>query len=243
MLARLKAPDCAATERERGIPCQSGIMPDDTSPWAFDDDEDDEDDEFLADWDQADLAAAQLLREACGSILSAPPPQPELSDAASYLRRGVEEGRWPFGYFVQACGWRRTRPENDDELWMVAARSTISPPDDPGTPPEEQSAVMSLMHADWFGMVVGLVRRGPGATFDGPAALRDITAAPEIGDESDDIEGDRYALDFAATVLTPLWTALGILDDNARVTRLGVWGLPHALYLEWTASATPGESD
>ncbi len=206
-------------------------MPDDDEPWDFDDEDTEE---FLAAWDRADLAADELLRRACGQVLSSPPPQPEMAHAQSRLRRGVEEGGWPFGYFVEACGWRRTTPSNDDELWSQAAAATISPPDDPQTDPEEQAAVAALLHADWFGMVVGLVRRGPGAPFSGAAAIRDITTSPEIENDSDDPEGDESALDMAATVLTPLWQALGILDEDAGLTRLGGWALPHALHLVWS---------
>lgn len=204
----------------------------------WDDDEDLE--EFLAAWDAADRESANLLRDACGEALSASPPQAELTAAAQRLREGMSAGRYPFDYFVKGCGWAKGLPDDDAVLWRQAAAATISSPEDPGTPAEEQAAVDTLMHADWFGMVVGLVRRGVGAPFDGPAAVRDIDECPEIEDDSEDPEGDAQAVDFAVNVLTPLWEVLGILDERDRLTPLGAWGLPNALHAVWTDEFLPG---
>lgn len=198
---------------------------------------DDEDlEEFLDAWDAADTEARDLLRETCTEVLAASPPQPELTDSVERLRAGAEVGHWPFDYFVAACGWPDTMPADDTEMWEQAAAATISPPDDPGTPAEEQSAVAALLHADWFGMVVGLVRRGVGARVTGGLAARDIAECPEIDDESEDPDEDAALVASAVAVLTPLWRAVGIIDEDDRLTALGSWGLPRALDSVWTVS-------
>lgn len=206
-----------------------GIMADDDNIWLLDDD----DEEFLAAWDEADRQAAELLRSACEKILTEPAPELELQRAGRELRAGVEAGRWPFEYFLAACGWGR-RPDGDaGELWLEAAAATISPPNDPETDAELQSAVYALEHADWFGMVVGIVRRGVGAKFAPDAVERDIATCPEVDASTDDLEGDLGVLSTAVAVLAPLWQGLGILDDHDRLTNLGRWGLPRALLVTW----------
>ena len=79
-------------------------------------------------------------------------------------------------------------------LWISALAASISPPNDPGTDVEEQSAVAALTHADWIGMIVGLVRRGVGAEFSAEAAQHDIANLPELEGEIEDPEGQRLAL-------------------------------------------------
>lgn len=205
---------------------------DDQDPW--DDDEDIE--EFLAAWEEVDRHAAGVLREALPDVLAEAAPEPDLAVAGARLRDGIGAGSWPHGYFVEACGWQQTQPSDDEELWRLAAACSISPPNDPGTPTEEQSAVMALEHADWLGMVLGLVRRGVGARCSRSDAARDIRECPEVDDQSEDSEGDEAVLGLAVVTLTPLWNALGILDDDDRLTVLGRWGLPRALYDVWASS-------
>lgn len=204
-------------------------MTDDETGWDLDED----DDEFLAAWDEADRQAAGVLREACREVLSEPAPEDELEAAAAELRKGLAARMWPFDYFLRGCGWEGTGPINARLMWLEAAAATVSPPNDPGTDAEEQAAVFALDHADWVGLVTGLVRRGPGASFDAETAEHDIETCPEIEGEVDDPEGELRALGFAVTVLTPLWQALGILDEDGRLTGLGQWGLPRAVLAAW----------
>lgn len=205
---------------------------DDEGLW--DDDEDLE--EFLAEWDEADRQAARVLHNALPHLQSDPVPEPAVQEAATRLREGMSAGRWPYAYFVEGCGWHEVRPHNDVQLWREAAAATISPPNDPGTPIEEQSAVFALEHADWLGMVLGLVRRGTGARCSGELAATDIMDCPEVEHESEDPDAYDSVLGMAVTTLTALWQAIDILDDNERLTELGRWGLPLALYDVWMAS-------
>jgi hypothetical protein len=211
---------------------QPGVMSDDEDFWG-----DDEDDEFLQEWREVDQQAAQMLRETCADTLAAEPPQHGLATASERLRDGMASHRWPFDYFADACGWRSGEiPADDRSLWIDAAAATISPPEDPGSSAEELASVAALMHADWFGLVVGLVRRGAGARFDGDSVTRDIANCPELDDESDDPGGDAAVYDSAAAFLVPLWQGLGILDEAELLTALGAWGLPHALHQVWADS-------
>ncbi|HET9861699.1 MAG TPA: SEC-C domain-containing protein, partial [Nocardioidaceae bacterium] len=161
-------------------------------------------------------------------------PAADLRAAASALRTGLAERRWPYEYWVNACGWSDEVPDMDLVLWVGAVAATISPPIDPGTDIETQSAVAALAHADWLGIVVGLVRRSAGASFTAESAQRDIETLPEIEGESEDPEGDLAVLETAVMTLAPLWQALGVLDVKDRLTELGRWGLPHGLLVTWS---------
>ena len=207
--------------------------------WMFDDEDEEK---WLEEWAEVDRQAAVVLRDACSAELEAPPPQPDLKAATELLRGGVAAGHWPFDYFVAACGWTGPLPEDDVESWVMATAASISPPNDPGTDLEEQSAVAALQHADWLGMAVGLVRRGTGASFSATTAQRDIDTLPEIDGASDDPEGDLVVLGTAVEVLTPLWQALGILDEDRGLTDLGRWGLPHGLLVTWSEGGEPSAS-
>jgi hypothetical protein len=197
-------------------------------------------DPYFAETEAADREAADLLRGVCEKTFGAPAPEPAYGAAAAHLRESVETGEWPYGYFVEACGWQDgATPTDDDVLWRQAAAATIRPLHEPKTDIDSRSALAALNHADWFGMIVGLVRRGVGAHFDQAAALTDIASCPEIDDETDDTEADESLFSLATAVLIPLWQGLGILDDDDQVTRLGVWALPRALHDAWSRRPTP----
>ena len=202
-------------------------MSDDFDDWLEDDDE------WLAAWDEADRQAAEVLRGACPVELDSPAPA-DLKPAAAALREGLAGGRWPFDYFVNALGDARDALERDVDLWVGSLVSTMSPPLDPRIDVEQQSAVAALMHADWLGLVVGLVRRGAGAEFSAEAAQRDIDTLPELAGEVEDPDGQLGVLSMAVTTLLPYWQALGVLDDDERLTDLGRWGLPNALLITWS---------
>ena len=71
---------------------------------------DDEDDEqFLAEWDAAEQHAVQVLRKALASSLGAPPPEPDLHDAAASIRDGVRQNSWPHRHIAEAAGWTASR--------------------------------------------------------------------------------------------------------------------------------------
>jgi hypothetical protein len=61
--------------------------------------------------------------------------------------------------------------------------------------------------------------------------LRYIDECPELeGERNPD---DDIVIEHAFEVLLPLWQAIGVVDGDRRVTRLGVWALPQMLLLGW----------
>lgn len=194
-------------------------------------DEDDDEEAFLAAWDAADRAAAQLLREALPETTGTTAPEAELTRAVQRLRLELAVGAWPYSYFDPACGWKGQPPDADQELYLAAVAATISPPGDPGWPVHDQAAVITLEHVDWAGATIGLVRAGVGAPADPQSLIRYIAECPDVdGDVNSD---DELLLSHAFEVLMPLWEALTVIDEDRRITALGIWAVPHALFATW----------
>lgn len=128
-----------------------------------------------------------------------------------------------------------TDPVSDDEArWLDEVVETFNPTDEPEVDPELFSSVMAMEHADWLGLVLGVVRRGPGSALDADVLLDDIDALEDVDGEIEDREGARQVLSMALLVLTPSWQDLGLLDRDERITDRGVWALPRAVHRSWT---------
>ena len=54
---------------------------------------------------------------------------------------------------------------------------------------------------------------------------------PEVDGEVD--SDDELLLSHAFEVLMPLWEALGVIDEDRRITALGIWAIPQALLATW----------
>ena len=195
---------------------------------------DDEDDEqFLAEWDAAEQAAVQLLRGALASALGAPPPEPEVQQAAASIRDGVRREGWPHRHIASAAGWFGSPPRNDRQCCVEAAGALIGMHEDSGLADDEAATIMALEHADWLGAVTGLVRSGPGT----PAAPRDLVTfindCPEVDGTVDPDETSIVEGAFDSVLYS--WEAAGVVDDNRQLTALGQWLLPRALAWAWNA--------
>ena len=142
--------------------------------------------------------------------------------AADYLAERLPEVLEPVG--------------RDEEPWFDAIGETISPSDEPA---EEDvhavSSVMALEHADWLGLVLGVVRRGPGAPLEAEDVQADVDALDEVEGEIEDPEGHLDVLEMALLHLTPRWQRLGVLDDDERFTAAGVRALPRVLHRIWVS--------
>lgn len=124
---------------------------------------------------------------------------------------------------------------DDDARRLDALANTISPFEQPREDEiESVSAVMALLHADWLGLALGVVRRGPGSVLDPKLVQADIERLEDVDGEIEDPEGHRAVLDMALLHLAPGWQALGVLDEDQRLTEPGVWGLPRALHRTWS---------
>jgi hypothetical protein len=218
----------------------AGMVEEDFGSW---DQEGLDEEAFLDAWDAADHEAAVLLRSECAEVLAEPAPHPDLALAAGALRRGVEPQQAAYPRVAPAHETPQPPDLDDEELWLTAAEATISLELYPGMDVEDLSAVAALQHADWYGMVAGLVRRGTGASFDEDSVRRDIDALTDVAD--DFVDDGGVLVGHAVALLAPLWEALGILDDDERLTPLGRWGLPRALVRNWEAGEgdTGGEPD
>lgn len=209
-------------------------------PFADLDDLDDldnlDDEEFLAAMDQEDRDAAGILMEILGDDLPPEAPQLQLVFATRALRAGMSSDAWPYDWFGNALGWRDSVPGdlNEDSVWLAAAGSVVSPPEDPGWDIESQAAIATLAHADWVAAMVAMVRLGAGADLSPAALVRAGSAVPEI--EGDIEPDDAGLLEHAFEVIMPLWQALGAVDEDRRLTDLGCWGLPRALWMSWAVS-------
>jgi hypothetical protein len=207
------------------------------------DDEELEEEAFLAAWAAADENALEVLLEALPHVATdAVPPLAELQAAVAHIRAGVTSQTWPYTYFTAAADWSPAPPHDDLQCFLDAMVSTMLPeayPDDEWTD-DELAAVAALEHADWIGSVVGLVRAGSGASATPEALLGYIDECPELeGERNPD---DDIVIEHAFEVLLPLWQAIGVVDDNRRVTRLGVWALPQMLLLGWLPPRGDGRS-
>ncbi len=126
-------------------------------------------------------------------------------------------------------------PDDDDARWLDAVAETISPSEQPREEEiEAVSAVMALQHADWLGLVLGAVRRGPGSALDPELVQADIEHLEEVDGDIEDPDGHLSVLETALLHLVSRWQDLGVLDEDHRFTERGTWGLPRALHRTWS---------
>lgn len=152
-----------------------------------------------------------------------------LLDEWEAIDRGAAE------YLAERVSGLRDRLADDDAGWVARLAETISPSEGPEEHEiEAVSAVMALQHADWLGLALGVVRRGPGAVLDPERVQADIDRLDDVDGEIEDREGHLAVLEMALLHLTPLWQELGVLDEYERLTERGVWGLPKALHRTWS---------
>lgn len=131
----------------------------------------------------------------------------------------------------------------DDARWLDELAETISPVEEPRKSEIELvSAVMALQHADWLGLALGVVHRGPGSSLEAELVQTDVDRLDDVEGEIEDPEGHLAVLETALLHLTPRWQVLGVLDEDLRLTERGVWGLPRALHRIWSGKAQPGGS-
>jgi hypothetical protein len=154
--------------------------------------------------------------------------------------------------FARAMEWA----EDDD---LAFGDSDTGDEEDEGEPDEmsaAMAAVCALDHYDWLAVMSALARGGPGtpaSAADLARYVRDfdpgqVTAFDgengdgENGDEDFESDGFGYDDDFDELSVeglflhvTAMWSVLGAIDDDDRLTPLGWWGLPEAMQRAWTA--------
>jgi len=112
-----------------------------------------------------------------------------------------------------------------------AVAEFVAPTDLAPLDPRQRDAVLTLEWADWLGAVIGLVRAGAGCAVAGDRMVDFVNRCPEI--DTTIPKADRARIGWAfATVIEP-WGEWGLLDDDGRVTALGLTVLPAALRRAW----------
>jgi hypothetical protein len=122
------------------------------------------------------------------------------------------------------------------------------------------AAVCALDHFDWLAVMSALVTGGPGT----PASAADLAryvrdfdpdeviglsavvadddevaedlefGQPDGGDFADYEEFDELSIEGLFLHVTAMWSVLGAIDEDDRLTPLGWWGLPEAMQRAWT---------
>jgi hypothetical protein len=125
------------------------------------------------------------------------------------------------------------------------------------------AAVAALDHFDWLAVMSALATGGPGTPasaadlaryvrdFDPDEVIAREATRPEVvaangaepgalDPELDDDEFDEYDDDFDELSVeglflhvTAMWSVLGAIDEDDRLTTLGWWGLPEAMRRAW----------
>ncbi|MGH3441877.1 MAG: hypothetical protein ACRDUY_07515 [Nitriliruptorales bacterium] len=201
----------------------------------FGDFEDDE--EFLAAWAAAESAAAAVIREALGDLRGENAPEGAISTAAQHLRQAVATGDANAAWMLRAAAMDSQRAtatvDGPDDAGMLveAVAGTISMVDESGLEVSEEAAVLSLELADWAGAVIGLCRRGVGASAEPDHLVDYIDECPEI--EGPPLGTDAVQVEMAFEIVLPAWEVAGIVDRDRRLTVAGRWVLPRAVGLAW----------
>ncbi|MBO0804166.1 MAG: hypothetical protein J2P25_13965 [Nocardiopsaceae bacterium] len=159
--------------------------------------------------------------------------------------------------FARAMEWVE---DEDDLAFGDAAGSSGDPADEE---PDEMSAAMAavcaLDHEDWLAVMTALVTGGPGT----PASAADLARyvrdyeptdpgeQDKPGDDADPGEDpvgspgdpgdeeaygdfDELSIEGLFLHVTAMWSVLGAIDDDDRLTPLGWWGLPEAMRRAWS---------
>jgi hypothetical protein len=120
------------------------------------------------------------------------------------------------------------------------------------------AAVCALDHFDWLAVMSALVNGGPGtpaSAADLARYVRDFDPDEVIGlvlaasDDTDDVDADvefedddydevddfdELSIEGLFLHVTAMWSVLGAIDSDDRLTALGWWGLPEAMRRAWS---------
>ena len=152
--------------------------------------------------------------------------------------------------FARAMEWAE-----DEDLKFGDDPDEISADGEPDELSAAIAAVCALDHFDWLAVMSALVNGGPGTPasaadlaryvrdFD-PDEVIGLTVAPS-GDVDDDVEFedadyeeaddfDELSIEGLFLHVTAMWSVLGAIDSDDRLTSLGWWGLPEAMRRAWS---------
>ena len=191
-------------------------------------------DGLLAEWQAADRRAAEVLRRALADSVGDAAPEADLAAACTQLRNGLRSGHHPFDWVRRAAALGDADLDtSDEELLARCVAATISPTEETGLEVDEEAAIISLEHADWLGAIVSAVRAGPGAEASASTLAAGIYACPEVNIEGGVDVDDCAVEEMAFEIVSLPWSAIGLIDQDQRLTPLGIWGLPRGLARAW----------
>jgi len=197
-------------------------------------------------WDAAERYAVTLLREALPEAQSVTAPVEELTEQVTRFRSASR--KWPYKQLARATwGQRpgRRSPADDMEFWLDTAGAMATMRRHIGVDSPSLEPVTLLRPADWAGAVIGMVRSGVNSIVTAEDLARYAMGCPEIvstkepGDEAvayDPFAGgvvDDESLSRGFEAALVFWQAIGVVNEQQWLTRLGLWGLPRALARAW----------
>lgn len=185
----------------------------------------------LAQWSETESGSWDIVEEAIEGI-ARPRPDDELAAAAQQARSHADGKQWPWSVLWAAAGLEPADLPDDEELWTELAAAVVTPREGVPLDADDEAAWTALEPADWAGAVIELVRGGVGQPVTPDVLLDLVVACPEVDNGELSTEDEEVLLAGFETVVT-LWHALGVVDDDDRLTALGLWGLPEALQLAW----------
>lgn len=152
--------------------------------------------------------------------------------------------------FARAMEWA----EEDDLAFGMDGDDLDDSDDEPDEMSAAMAAVCALDHDDWLAVMTALVSGGPGTAASAADLARYVrdyepdqepaAAAEDTGDECvPDDEGDEefgyddfdeLSIEGLFLHVTAMWSVLGAIDADDRLTPLGWWGLPEAMRRAWS---------
>jgi len=153
--------------------------------------------------------------------------------------------------FARAMEWADEEDLSDADLGLGPDA------DEPDELSAAMAAVCALDHYDWLAVMSALASGGPGTPasaadlaryvreFDpgeaadapsGPTGVADSAEPHNDFEEYDDYADDDYddlSVEGLFLHVTAMWSVLGAIDEDDRLTPLGWWGLPEAMRRAW----------
>jgi hypothetical protein len=155
--------------------------------------------------------------------------------------------------FARAMEWA-----DEEDLGDPDPDLDLDADDEPDELSAAMAAVCALDHFDWLAVMSALASGGPGTPssaadlaryvreYDpgeeargpsGPTGVADSAEPrPEFADydEFTDDDYDDLSVEGLFLHVTAMWSVLGAIDEDDRLTPLGWWGLPEAMRRAWT---------
>jgi hypothetical protein len=180
---------------------------------------------------EGDALAVSTLRAAVGRGVRTAPLGAAVLASAAALRDAFAQRDAAALALVSEAGIDDPDHVDDDELLVRVAGAYVRPGPRVGLSPAAADAIDALESADWLGAVLPLVRGGAGADASPEQLVHNINRCPEVTTSIPKRDAPAVASAFACTL--DAWRVTGAIDDDDRLTELGVWLLPRALERVW----------